>query len=123
MPPAPKPIRHDATKEVQISVVSRSPHVVAYRLWFKRPGDAAWTRIGDGTTADDVPDSVTSGPFPDGTLIAYWLGIGGNANTKYRTLVIFSQEGNVLPGGTCIEEDKVDADGLAVVEGYVELTS
>jgi len=122
MPSTPKQVRQDPRAPLQISVVSRSPHVVAYRLWAKAPADTEWTVIGEGTTADDKPDTVTIGPFPNGTVIAYWVGIGGSPNSRYTALVLFAQNGSLLEGGTVLIQGRVDSDGLAIEEGSVELT-
>jgi len=121
MPSTPKPVKHDPKKPLQISVVSKSPHVVAYRLWSNTPTDAEWAVIGDGTTGDDTPDTVEVGPYPNGTQIAYWLGIGGNPNSRYTVLVLFAQDGSLLEGGTSLVQGRVDSDGLAIEEGTVEL--
>lgn len=121
MPALTEMVRFDPSAEIQINIVSRSPHVVAFRLWFQVPGQTDWTTVFTGKTDDDVPDYKEIRPLPDGSLIAWWLGIGGNAKTPYRTVITFAQGGHVLDGGTRLEEGKVDDNGLAFAEGTISL--
>lgn len=119
---AAKSARFDPQKSLEINVTSRSPHVAAYRLWTREPqGD--WQRIGEGHTEDDQPDFYRVPPLPDGSEIAYWLGIGGNPSTSFRVLVALGQGGRLLEGGTRLEEGRTDEDGIAQREGGVTLRS
>lgn len=110
----------DPAKPFQTSVAAESPHVVSYRLWYQIPG-RPWQLLGDGGTDDNAPDVFTAGPVPKGTLVAYWLGIGGSPNTPYRAVVQVAQDGKPLPGGKCVEEGITDADGTCVCTGRIQL--
>lgn len=113
---ASRQVKIDTTKQLEINVVSRSPHVVGYRIWTRAPNAVAWSQVADGDTADNIPDSTKLQPVASGVSLTYWFGIGGNPNTHYRALLILSQDGAVLNDGTLIEEGATDANGFAVVE-------
>lgn len=114
-----KRVEIDPTRPIEVNVVARSPHVAAYRLWFRRP-ESEWERIGDGHTADDVPDFHGFGPVPQKSGFAYWLGIGGNPKTRFRVIVTLAQDGEILEGGTCVEQGMTNADGVRMREREVE---
>ena len=115
-----KEAHFDPEKSVEIKVTSRSPHVVAYRLWSREP-DGAWRRIGEGHTEDDQPGSHRIDPMPKNSEVAWWLGIGGNPGTSFRALVTLGQDGVLLDGGTCLEEGRTNDEGVAQREGSVIL--
>lgn len=121
MPALTEVVRFDPALKIQINVVSRSPHVVAFKVWTQKPGQADWTTVFEGRTDDNIPDHVEIDPLPDNAQVAWWLGVGGNAKTPYRTVITFAQEGRLLDGGTRLEEGKVDDAGVAFVEGKVTL--
>lgn len=116
-----KPVTQDPNLPVMINVDCHSPHAVTYRLWVKPQGETEWTILADGETSDGVSDTVQTGPHPNGTLIAWWFGIVGKDNSKYRCDVVFAQGDHVLEGGTCIEEGRTDGDGLATAGGRATL--
>lgn len=111
--PEQKIVSFDSALPIEINVVSRSPHVLAYRFWSGAPGNWQIVPNGEGHTSDDKPDAFTLGPVPDGTCIAYWMGIGGNPNTTFNGLVTLGQSGRILDGGTCLETGKTNAEGFA----------
>ena len=75
----------------------------------------------DGHTGDITPDHHVVEPSPDGTEIAYWLGIAGHPSTDFRAVVTFSQGGQTVTGGECVEDGKTDGNGGAVRETRVTL--
>lgn len=111
----------DPNKKLQTNVVSRSPHVVAYRFWCRRPG-SGWETIANGDTEDNVPDYAETGLFAGGDEIACEMALGGNPNTKYRTIVTFGQDGRVLENGTFIQEGSTNPKGLAWISIRTKLT-
>lgn len=119
--PRSKQVPADPQRLVEINVVSQSPHVVAYRIWSRPPG-GTWATLAEGHTGDAIPDFNRVGPFPRGSEIAYWLGIGGNPRTSFHALVTLGQDGKILPDGACPEIGKTDADGVAVREEVIGLT-
>ena len=93
-------VANDPGKPMVFSFAGRSPHVFAYRVWVKRPGDEEWTDPGcTGDTQDDVPDSCDLGALPDGTLMDIPIAIGGKKESRYEGAVIFTQDGAVCHGG------------------------
>jgi hypothetical protein len=95
--------------------------VVTYRIWFKEPGDQTWTKVGDGHTGDGFPGHHVAGPLVDRTLVAYYLIIVGNAHTDFVALVTLSQDGKLLPGGSCVESGRLNDNKRAVKERRLEL--
>ena len=111
------PIKHD--EELDVNIVSKSPHVVAYRLWRQLP-QGQWEKCGEGHTADDIADHNLLKPLPEGARFAYWLGIGGNPNTQYRALVTIAQSGQIVDGGSFVEEGVANDEGVAEAHAIID---
>jgi hypothetical protein len=114
-------MQNDPALPITISFEAGSPHVFVYRFWKKEPGEPQFTIIKDGDTKDEVPDSFDVGPFPDGTIIAYFTGLAGKAKSAYRFTVIFTQDGQVPAGGTRVHNGRTSEKGGAAVEDQVVL--
>jgi hypothetical protein len=112
--------RVDPGLGLEVKVVSRSPHVVAYKIWVKRPG-SDWVSVGEGQTADQLPDSHSLDPLPKDTVLDYWLGIGGNAMTAWSALLTLEQNGRPVEGGECSENGTTDVVGVDMRETEVTL--
>jgi hypothetical protein len=119
--PTATPIDLDPQKPIDIMFVGQSPHVFVYRFWKKEPSDTKYIVIKDGDTVDTIPDNFRVGPYPDATRIAYWVGVGGKANSVYRFSVIFMQDGTVPAGGHQTHQGTTSAKGGAEVEHEVVL--
>jgi hypothetical protein len=115
------PIENDAAQPVGINLSGKSPHVFAYRFWKKEPGENTYTVIRDGDTVDQIPDHFEVGKYPDGTRLAYWIGVAGRKNSAYRVSVIFAQNSKVPAGGDLTHNGSTSAKGGAVVEHEVVL--
>lgn len=104
-------------KPLDVNVMCPSVHVVSYRVW-RKVGGGAWKIVGDGHTADDVPDHFpvptdpADPPIAAGDMLAYWLGIGGPAHSTYQVMITIGQDGRVLPGGAIPVDGQVDASGI-----------
>lgn len=109
----------DPARPVGINVACESPHVIAYRFWMMLPG-GKWQVVGEGQTGDDLAAFFPVGPAPKGARLAYWLGIGGNANSAFRAVVTLSQDGQMVQGGLCIEPGVTNDDHVAEVQSEVE---
>jgi len=108
--------------DLDVNITSGSPHVIAYILWTRRPGDADWTEVARGNTSDNVSDHhIIKAPLPKGSRLTYWLGMGDGPGTKCRGIVTLAQNGKVVPDGLCIEDGKTDSNGVYVVETEVTL--
>lgn len=118
--PVKRTLAIDHGEPLDVNIVSKSPHVVAYRLWRQLPG-GPWVVCADGDTADDISDHTTVDKLPPGGKLSYWLGIGGNPNTQYRTLVTIAQKGRIVDGGSFIEPGTTNAQGVAEVLVIIEL--
>jgi len=113
-------INADPNLPIELNVTCTTPHVLAYKLWYRHPG-AGWVTIGQGATSDEKPDHYVTGPHPRGTEIVYIFRIGGNPRTYYRGHLAISQQSRVLQGGLILEEGWTDNDGLAGVQNGVLL--
>jgi hypothetical protein len=111
------PINHGSALDVNI--LSKSPHIVAYRLW-RRLSGTDWVLFAEGDSADEVSDHHELSGMSAGSRVAYWLGIGGNPNTQYRALVTIAQAGRILDGGSFIEEGSTNAQGVAEAQAIIE---
>jgi hypothetical protein len=122
MPDTSVPI--DRTVPIDVNFVARTPHVVAFRLWRQDAANGPWSLVAEGHTADHVPDLVTViPPFPVGSRLAFWVGIGGNPNTQYQVLVTVAQNGKILPGGTVLVPGKTNEKGVAEDHGFIDTES
>lgn len=107
----PSPVANGDTTAHDVNFVGQSPHVFAYRMWFRRPADEEWTEFALGDTEDDVPDHHTTGPHPDGTRIAINVAVGGKPRSTFRFVVTFSQNGEVVQGGMFVESGRTGENG------------
>lgn len=98
-----------AAVPIDINVAGMSPHVVAYKLWWR---DAAsdWTVIGEGSTGDQRPDHYQR-PSTFGAQLFYWVGVGGNADSNYQAIITLAQGGRVLPNGLVSLTGQTDGSG------------
>ena len=110
----------DPTIPVDVTVRIDSPHVVAYRLFFRRPGDTKGTVFATGDDQTANPATFTVGPLPRGSSIRYFMLINGNPQTAYRIAVDVEQDGApiVVPA---VLTGTTDGDGTASERGEVEL--
>jgi hypothetical protein len=112
----------DPAASIEVNFVTRSKHVVAYRLWDRDTAQGQWQVVADGHTADHVPDLVSVPKLPRGAQIAFWLGIGGDPNSQYEALVTVSQSGKILDNGSLIERGGANDKGVAEVQVLIDLT-
>lgn len=101
---------YDPTQQVNVHVVSKSPHTFAYRLWVARPGATAWEPLGTGTIDSAATDY---GPFPASTRLAYTLLMAGHPATDWKTEVLLSQRGAPLDCSPAAETGRTDEGGVA----------
>jgi hypothetical protein len=88
----------DPDKPIDINVSGMSPHVFAYKLWWRDATSTDWAELGQGSTGDQQPDFYRHA-FSKGAQLFHWLGVGGKANSGYDAIVTLSQGGRVLPNG------------------------
>jgi hypothetical protein len=99
---APKAVKLDATMATDFYVSCESEHVVEYKLWIYRADESKWYPIGPEQTNDDASDHwIFMPPMKDGSILAYWLGIWGHANTHWVARIEILQRGS--DGGDWIE--------------------
>ncbi|HSM60885.1 MAG TPA: hypothetical protein VK849_08820 [Longimicrobiales bacterium] len=119
--PDPRPIANDSGSPMDVNVVGETPHVFAYRIWFRETDDEDWTVIGEGDTEDEIPDHFSTGPHPDDTRITMITAVGGTVGSTYRFLITFSQDGRMVMGGAITERGRIGDGGTAVRKTEVVL--
>lgn len=95
--------------------------MIAWRVWTKAPGEDRWTVAAEGHSEDEVPDVHEIGPFPVGTLVAWWLGIGGPGGSWFRAVLRFRQRGRLLAGGERRVRGRTNDRGGAVRSGEARI--
>ena len=114
-------IHADPTLPIDVDVAGETPHVVAYRLWTKAPGEDRWTVAAEGHSEGGTTGSHAIGPLAIGTLVAWWLGIGGRPGSWFRAAVRFGQGGALLEGGEHRVRGRTNDRGGAVRSGEAQL--
>ncbi|HEY7470897.1 MAG TPA: hypothetical protein VIE68_00985 [Gemmatimonadota bacterium] len=114
-------IHADPALAIDLEVAGETPHVFAYRVWTKAPDADRWTVAAEGHSEDGVPDVHAIGPFARGTLVAWWLGVGGPAGSWFRAALRFRQRGQLLEGGERRLRGRTNAAGGAVRSGEARL--
>jgi hypothetical protein len=104
----------DPTAPIEVEVAAETPHVLAYRVWTKAPGEDRWTVAAEGHSEDGVPDTAAIGPLALGSLVAWWLGIGGAPESWFRAAIRFRQAGELLAGGERRVRGRTGSRGGAV---------
>lgn len=110
----------DPTRPLDVTVRIDSPQVVAYRLFFRRPGDTQGTVFGNGDDQSPNPASFPVGPLPSGSRIRYFMLINGNPQTAYRIVLGVEQGGGEVVPPVQIT-GTTDGDGTASERGEVTL--
>lgn len=111
------PIHADPSAPIEVEVVGETPHVLAYRLWTKAPGEDRWTVAAEGHSEDEIPDTHAIGPLALGTTVAWWLGVGGPPESWFRAALRFHQGGGILEGGERRVRGRTSNRGGAVRSG------
>ncbi len=117
--PTSTQIGADPAKSIAIDMSVTTMHVVSSRVWVKPPG-GVWALVHDGDFRFHEPDDFTLPAQPAGTVLHYWLGIGGNPSTQFSVVISLRQDGP-LPGGTHLNQGMTDADGKFFVQDEVAL--
>jgi hypothetical protein len=102
---------------IDINVSGMSPHVVAYKLWW-RDAKTEWTVIGEGSTGDQQPDHFQR-PFTPGAQLFHWIGVGGNPNSNYQAIITLAQGGKALPNGLVDVSGQTNAKGVDTQQDWV----
>jgi len=110
----------DPTRALSVTVRTDSPHVVSFRLWYQRPGDAAWTIF--ATAGPDSPNPATFevGPLPAGSKLQYLVIVGGNPQTAYRVVLTALQGDDALGGTPLTLTGTTGQAGTATESGEVD---
>jgi hypothetical protein len=110
---------------IDINIAALSVHVVSYRFWQQTAGTGAWVLVPglDGDTENGpLHGTVTVAPADK---LGYWVGIG-TANPgvgNYHALITVGQGGKTLTNGNVSLTGATDAQGAAVREGQITMSS
>jgi hypothetical protein len=115
------PIHADPTAPIDVEVRGETPHVLAYKLWVKAPGEDRWAVAAEGHSEDGIPDAHAIGPLALGTLVAWWVGVGGRPGSWFRAVIRFGQGGALLEGGERRVRGRTNDRGGAVRNGEARL--
>jgi hypothetical protein len=92
--PAPESSSTPALRTVTAVVQVESPHVVRYRIFVRRPADAAFSEAGSGT---DPGARHPLGELPAQSEVGASFNIAGTPNTAYRIRFVVEVDGTPLP--------------------------
>ncbi|QIL76329.1 hypothetical protein [Hymenobacter sp. HDW8] len=118
-------IKIDPAQPITFAITFHSPHVVAYRLWYKRPGDEKPSIFATGTddeTSNPSTHMHTVGPLPPGSEIRYLVWLSGNSYTAYRIEIEVLQNGQPVQDGAFSLRGTTDEDGFDQRKNTLELT-
>lgn len=111
----------DPTRPVRVCVRFDSPQSVAYRL-FQQPPGGQESPFATGSSMDANPSCNNGGPFPNGTVIRWFMLIAGNPKTAFRIRIDIEQGGtDVVP--PVILSGTTDTGGTANEFGEVTLAA
>jgi hypothetical protein len=105
----------DHAKSVDLNIVVRTPHVVAYKLWRWEPITGPWHACGAGS----APCHVTLDPLSAGAKVAFCVQVSGHPNDPYSIEMTFAQDGKNVSDGVVHETGTTNGDGVAVAEEEV----
>lgn len=91
----------DNSKPSQVCIRIDSPHVVVFKVFYRRPGEQ-WTFVGQGTDEDVVDVSSHCYMLPAliaASEISCLLAFDGNEGTAFKAQVVASQDGQIPDGG------------------------
>lgn len=114
-------IRADPSLPIDLEVAAETPHVIAWRVWTKAPEADRWTVAAEGHSEDAVPDVHAIGPLASGTLVAWWLGVGGPPGGWFRASLRYRQRGRPLEGGERRVRGRTNDRGGAVRSGEARI--
>ncbi|HJR53969.1 MAG TPA: hypothetical protein VJ982_09645 [Gemmatimonadota bacterium] len=115
------PILADPTAPIDVEIAGETPHVFAYKVWTKPPGEDRWTVAAEGHSEDEISDAHPIGPLALGTLVAWWLGVGGPPESWFRAAIRFRQGGEMLAGGERRVRGRTGTRGGAVRSGEARI--
>ena len=110
----------DPTRPLAVTIRIDSPQVVAYRLWFRRPGESDWTEFATGDDQSPNPSTYPVGPLPRGSALRYFALISGNPQSAYRLDLAVAQGGAPIQPPLLLT-GTTDVDGTASERGEVDL--
>ncbi len=108
----------DPAAPIDINISGMTPHVFAYKLWWRDMAHAEWTAMGEGSTGDQAPDFYQHACV-DGGQIFYWIGIGGRANSQYDALIAIGQNGRIVQNGLIHVTGSTNGQGVDVQQDWM----
>jgi hypothetical protein len=109
---------------VEVEIAGLSPHVLAYRMWFRTAAGAAWALLGEGHTGDERPDRLALDlPADRPGQLYYWVGVGDprRPRSTWAARLTLAQGGQPLAGGVLRLGGLTDDAGVAVEEDWCDI--
>jgi hypothetical protein len=116
MPKVVGPVNQAVPLDINIS--GMTPHVFAYKLWWRDTANPNWTVIGQGSTGDQTPDFYQHA-FAPGAQLFHWIGIAGKPNSSYDGIITIGQNGKVLMNGVVHVTGSTNAKGIDVQQDWM----
>jgi len=108
----------DQTLPIDINLSGLTPHVFAYKLWWRDIGSPAWVVVGQGSTGDQTPDFYQHAFAPGGQLF-HWVGVAGRPNSNYDGIITIGQGGAVLMNGLVHVKGVTNAKGVDALQDWM----
>jgi hypothetical protein len=108
----------DQNIPIDINISGMTPHVFAYKLWWRDDANATWSAIGEGSTGDQAPDFYQHA-FAKGGQLYHWVGIAGQPNSRYDGIVTVGQSGRVMPNGLVHITGTANDKGVDVQQDWI----
>lgn len=103
---------------IDVNIGAMTPHVVAYKLWWRETANPTWVVIAQGTTGDQTPDFCQHA-FGLGAQLFYWFGVAGKPNSAYDGIITIGQDGKVLMNGLVSVPGTTNGKGVDVKQDWI----
>jgi hypothetical protein len=107
----------DPDVALDINITGMTPHVFAYKLWWRDDAHADWTEIAEGSTGDQTPDFAQHA-FAKGGQLFHWVGIAGQPNSQYDGIITVGQGGKVVANGVVHISGSANEKGVDVQQDW-----
>jgi hypothetical protein len=107
----------DPQVPIEINISGMTPHVFAYKLWWRDAANNTWMAFGQGNTGDQLPDFLQR-PFTKGAQLFHWIGVAGRQTSQYDGIITVAQNGKVMQNGLIHVTGQTNAKGVDVQQDW-----
>jgi hypothetical protein len=108
----------DQSALIDINISGMTPHVIAYKLWWRDALNTNWLVVGEGNTGDQTPDFCQH-DFAKGGQLFHWMGLAGKPNSDYDAIITIGQGGRALLNGLIHVSGTTNAKGVDVQQDWI----